>query len=89
MEPACDVCVSRALPAYIYAWRGSFLPANCTSTLLCSSRAHRSPSSVNIGGHRILLFKSGEDPGNGQIAIEVVKFEVLPYQHHFLMAIHA
>jgi hypothetical protein len=45
----------------------AFLPANCTLTLL------QSLSSVNICGHRTLL--DGEDPGNGQIAIEVVKFE--------------
>jgi hypothetical protein len=57
--------------------RGGFLPANCTSTLLCLSRVHQSLSSVNICWHRILLYKSGEDPASWEwpeIAIEVVKF---------------
>jgi hypothetical protein len=64
--------------------------ANCTSTLLCLFHAHRSLQSVNICEHRILLDKSGEDPGNGQIAIDMIEvvmfgawFGVLPYQRHF------
>jgi hypothetical protein len=71
LEPAAPpVCLVYVLLAYINIcnanmhWRIGF--AFCLSTLLCLLRAHRSLSSVNICGHRILLDKSGEDPGNGQ-----------------------
>jgi hypothetical protein len=52
----------------------AYINGNAELHVLCLSHAHLSLSSVNICGHRILLDKSGEDPGNSQIAIEVVKF---------------